>query len=77
MGRHRRTFSFMRQLLFAQPAKRLPQGIVWHKITYTYLICANTLDWLRIPIFIAFVKTPFWCRNTILLMLFSAVLGRS
>lgn len=73
MGRHGRTFAFIRQLLFVLPAKSTPQGIFWHKITYLYLLCTNTLDWLRIPIFIAFGKKATWWRNAILLMLFSAI----
>lgn len=73
MGRHGRMFAFIRQLLFVLPIKRSPQGIFWHKLTYLYLIGANILDWVRVPIFVAFGKTATWWRNAILLMLFSAI----
>lgn len=73
MGRHGRTFAFIRQLLFGLPLKRTLQGIVWYKTTYLYLICTNIIDWLRVAIFVAFGKTGTWWRNAVLLMLFSAI----
>jgi hypothetical protein len=73
MGRHGRIFAFIRQLLFVLPAKKSPQGILWHKFTYFYLICTNAIDWLRIPTFVALGRTADWWRNAILLMLFSAI----
>jgi hypothetical protein len=73
MGRHGRTFAFIRQLLFSLPARKTPQGIFWHKLTYFYLICTNAIDWLRIPTVVALGRTADWWRNAILLMLFSAL----
>ncbi|PGH27508.1 hypothetical protein AJ80_00749 [Polytolypa hystricis UAMH7299] len=73
MGRHGRVFAFIKQLLFVLPVRKTPQGILWHKVTYFYCICANLIDWLRIPTFIALGGTATWWRNAILLMLFSAI----
>lgn len=73
MGRHGRIFAFIRQFLFVLPAKKSLQGILWHKLTYFYLICTNAIDWLRIPTFVALGRTADWWRNAILLMLFSAI----
>jgi len=73
MGRHGRLFAFIRELLFRLPVRKTPQGIVWHKVTYLYLLCGIAIDWLRIPTFVALGGTATWWRNAILLMLFSAV----
>ena len=73
MGRHGRSFAFLRQLLFSLPARKTLQGIFWHKLTYFYLICTNIIDWLRIPTVVALGRTADWWRNAILLMLFSAL----
>jgi hypothetical protein len=73
MGRHGRMFAFLRQFLFCLPARKTPQGIIWHKITYLYLLCSIAIDWLRIPTFIALGRTATWWRNALLLMLFSAI----
>jgi hypothetical protein len=73
MGRHGRLFAFIRHLLLSMPPKKTIQGILWHKITFLYLICTIIIDWLRIPTIIALGRTATWWRNAILLMLFSAL----
>ena len=73
MGRHGRLFAFIRQFLFSTPAKLTPQGILWHKFTYFYLICTISIDWLRIPTIVALGRTATWWRNALLLMLFSSI----
>lgn len=71
MGRHGRLFAFIRHFLLSMPPKRTIQGILWHKITFFYLICTIIIDWLRIPTIVALGRTATWWRNAILLMLFS------
>lgn len=73
MGRHGRGLAFIKQFLFVLPAKKTPQGILWHKLTYFYLICTNIIDWLRVPTIVALGRTATWWRNAILLMLFCAI----
>jgi hypothetical protein len=73
MGRHGRLFAFIRHFLLSMPPKKTIQGILWHKITFLYLICTIIIDWLRIPTIIALGRTATWWRNAILLMLFSAL----
>ncbi|TID12913.1 glycosyltransferase family 2 protein [Venturia nashicola] len=55
------------------PPRKTIQGILWHKLTFLYLICTIIIDWLRIPTIIALGRTATWWRNALLLMLFSAV----
>jgi hypothetical protein len=73
MGRHGRTLAFLKQLFFVLPVKKTVQGILWHKLTYFYLICTNLIDWLRVPTVVALGRTSTWWRNAILLQLFSAL----
>jgi hypothetical protein len=73
MGRHGRLFAFIRHFLWSMPPKKTIQGILWHKLTFFYLICTIIIDWLRIPTIIALGRTATWWRNAILLMLFSAL----
>jgi hypothetical protein len=73
MGRHGRLFAFIRSFLLSMPPKKTMQGILWHKVTFLYLICTIIIDWLRIPTIIALGRTATWWRNAILLMLFSAL----
>jgi hypothetical protein len=72
MGRHGRLFAFIRHFLWSMPPKKTIQGILWHKLTFFYLICTIIIDWLRIPTIIALGRTATWWRNALLLMLFSA-----
>ncbi|RDI77741.1 hypothetical protein Vi05172_g12269 [Venturia inaequalis] len=73
MGRHGRLFAFIKHFLISMPPKKTIQGILWHKLTFFYLICTIIIDWLRVPTIIALGRTATWWRNAILLMLFSAV----
>ncbi|KAF2396507.1 hypothetical protein EJ06DRAFT_559647 [Trichodelitschia bisporula] len=73
MGRHGQLFAYIRQFLWSMPPRRTVQGILWHKLTYFYLICCIAIDWLRIPTIIALGRTATWWRNAVLLMLFSAI----
>jgi hypothetical protein len=71
MGRHGRLFAFIRHFLLSMPPRKTIQGIIWHKLTFFYLICTIIIDWLRIPTIVALGRTATWWRNAILLMLFS------
>lgn len=73
MGRHGRLFAFLRHFLLSMPPKRTIQGVLWHKLTFLYMICSILIDWLRIPTIIALGRSGTWWRNAILLMLFSGV----
>ncbi|KAF3034605.1 hypothetical protein E8E12_004813 [Didymella heteroderae] len=73
MGRHGRLFVFIRHFFLSMPPKRTIQGVLWHKLTFFYLICTIIIDWLRIPTIIALGRTATWWRNAILLMLFSVI----
>jgi hypothetical protein len=73
MGRHGRLFVFIRHFFLSMPPKRTIQGVLWHKLTFFYLICSIIIDWLRIPTIIALGRTATWWRNAILLMLFSVI----
>lgn len=73
MGRHGRLFAFIRHFFWSMPPKKTIQGILWHKLSFFYLICTIVIDWLRVPTIVALGRTATWWRNACLLMLFSAL----
>lgn len=73
MGRHGRLFAFIRHFFLSMPPKKTIQGILWHKLSFLYLICTIIIDWLRVPTIVALGRTASWWRNACLLMLFSAL----